>query len=146
MAAHVRSSRVALPVLFAALLLLFICVLAPGAAAQTTTSTIEGTVADASGAVVPGAEIRVTGTTLSAERTSTSDANGFYRVTALPAGNYTLSIAAKGFATRAVTLEVTLNRVIVFDVTLEVGGLAADRPANNRSLASSFSSVCMLSI
>jgi Carboxypeptidase regulatory-like domain/TonB dependent receptor/TonB-dependent Receptor Plug Domain len=125
MAAHVPSSRVALTVLFAPLLLLFICVLAPSAAAQTTTSTIEGTVTDASGAVVPGAEIRVTGTTLAAERTSTSDANGFYRVTALPAGNYTLSIAAQGFARRTVTLEVTLNRSVVFDVTLQVGGLEA---------------------
>ena len=35
--------------------------LAATAAAQTTTSTIEGTVTDASGAVIPGAEVTVRG-------------------------------------------------------------------------------------
>ena len=79
----------------ALLLLLLLFLLAPGAAAQTTTSTIEGKVTDATGAAVPGAEVSVSGTTLAAERSATTDATGFYRVTALPAGNYTLTIAAQ---------------------------------------------------
>ena len=107
----------------ALLLLLLLLLLAPSAAAQTTTSTIEGTVTDATGAVVPGAEVKVSGTTLAAERTATTGANGFYRVTALPAGNYTLAISAKGFATRTAALELTLNRVVIFDVTLQVEGV-----------------------
>ena len=101
---------------------LLVFLLAPSAAAQTTTSTIEGTVTDATGAVVPGAEVKVSGTTLAAERTATTGPNGFYRVTALPAGNYTLAISAPGFASRTTTLELTLNRVVTFDVTLQVGG------------------------
>ena len=64
---------------------LLLLLLASGAAAQTTTSTIEGTVTDSTGAVVPGAEIRVTGATLAAERSATTNAHGFYRVTAVPA-------------------------------------------------------------
>ena len=51
---------VARVVVMPALLLL----LAAGAAAQTTTSTLEGTVTDASGAVIQGAEVTVIGTTL----------------------------------------------------------------------------------
>ena len=92
-------------------------------AAQTTVSTIEGTVTDASGAVVPGATVRVSGTTLASERTVTTAANGVYRVTALPAGNYTLVISAPGFATRTLALELTLNRTANFDVSLAVEGV-----------------------
>jgi hypothetical protein len=106
-------------------LLLLLLLLAPGAAAQTTTSTIEGTVTDASGAVVSGAEVTVSGTTLASVRTATTGANGFYRVTALPAGTYTLAVSAKGFATRTAALELTLNRVAVLDVTLQLEGIEA---------------------
>ena len=106
-------------------LLLLLLLWAPSVAAQTTTSTIEGTVTDGSGAVVPGAAVKVSGTTLASERTATTGANGMYRITALPAGNYTLAISAKGFATRTAALELTLNRVVVLDVTLQIEGVAA---------------------
>lgn len=104
-------------------LLLLLTLLASSADAQTTTSTIEGTVTDATGAVVAGAEVKVSGTTLASERTATTGPNGFYRVTALPAGNYTLAISARGFGTRTAGLELTLNRVVVLDVTLQLEGL-----------------------
>jgi hypothetical protein len=109
----------------AATTLLLLLLLASGAEAQTTTSTIEGTVTDATGAVVSGAEVRVTGATLAADRTATTNAQGFYRVTALPAGDYTLAIMAKGFAARTVTLELTLNRVATIDIALQVEGIEA---------------------
>ena len=66
------------------------------ATAQTITSTIEGTVTDANGAVVAGAEVKASGTTLAAERSATTDAEGFYRLTALPAGTYTLTVSQTG--------------------------------------------------
>ncbi len=97
-------------------------VLASPAAAQTT-STIEGTVSDASGAVIPGAEVNVRGETISAERRATTDAKGFYRVTALPAGTYTVTVTFSGLSPNAATLDVTLNRVVTFDVTMQVGGV-----------------------
>src|SRR6185436_18287383 len=102
--------------------LLLLCLLARSAAAQTT-ATIEGTVTDTTGAVVPGATVKVSGTTLASERTATTGAEGVYRVTALPAGNYTLDISASGFATRTVPFELTLNRVLVVNVTLQVQGV-----------------------
>jgi outer membrane receptor protein involved in Fe transport len=110
------ARRVATRVAFVLAILLL---LVPRAGAQTT-STIEGTVTDGTGAVVTGAEIKVSGKTVAAERTAATSANGFYRVTALPAGDYTLTITAKGFAPRTVVLELTLNRVAVLDVTLQL--------------------------
>jgi len=66
------------------------------AVAQTTTSNIEGTVTDANGAVIAGATVKASGTTLAAERTATTNAEGFYRLAALPAGTYTVSISQAG--------------------------------------------------
>jgi hypothetical protein len=97
--------------------------LAAPVAAQTTTSTIAGTVTDASGGVIQGAEVSVRGETVAAERRATTDARGEYRLTALPAGTYTITVTAPGLAPSAATLEVTLNRVVTFDVSMQVGGV-----------------------
>ena len=103
--------------------LAILLVLPAAAAAQTTTATLEGTVTDASGAVIPGASVGVIGVTLAAERTAITDARGVYRLTALPAGTYTVTVTAAGLATTAASLELTLNRVVTFDVMLQVGGV-----------------------
>jgi hypothetical protein len=68
------------------------------ASAQTTTSTIEGTIGDAKKAVVAGAQVVVKNAALGIERTVQTDESGFYRVTALPAGSYSVSVSAAGFA------------------------------------------------
>jgi len=113
--------RLEIPRVVVILAMLFL--LAPPAAAQTTTSTLEGTVTDTSGAVIPGAEVTVRGTTIAAERSATTDAKGMYRVTALPAGTYTVTVSFTGLATSAATLEVTLNRVVTYDAVLQVSGV-----------------------
>ncbi len=94
------------------------------AAAQTTTSTIEGTVADSKKAVVAGAQVVVKNPALGIERTASTDAEGLFRVTALPAGVYSIAVSATGFAPRTFeNIEVTLNRTLRFDVDLEVGAV-----------------------
>lgn len=94
------------------------------AAAQTTVSTIEGTIKDPQGSVVAGAQVVVKSAALGIERTATSDAEGFYRITALPAGNYSLTITHTGFATRTFDdVELTVNRTLRLDIPLEVGAV-----------------------
>src|SRR5689334_7490615 len=100
-------------------LLVVLCFLltAATAPAQTTISTIEGTIKDAQGSVISGAQVVVKSQSLGIERTATSDANGFYRVTALPAGNYTLTITHTGSANRTFyNTELTLNRTLTLDI------------------------------
>ena len=106
-------------------LVLFLLLLFPlSALAQTTVSTIEGTIKDAQGSVVSGADVKVRSAALDKEYTATSDANGFYRITALPAGNYSLTITHTGFSTRTYdTIELTVNRTLVLDIALEVGAV-----------------------
>lgn len=94
--------------------------------AQTITSTIQGTVTDPNGSVVAGATVKVTGATLAAERTATTDEDGFYRLTALPAGTYTLMITMSGFAPDSSNIELTLNRVVTIDVRLQVGDIRGE--------------------
>ena len=108
------------------LILIFFGFSSSTATAQTTTSTIEGTVTDANGAVIAGATVRASGTTLAAERTATTDAQGFYRLAALPAGTYTVTISQAGFATSTSNIELTLNRTVPFDVQLQVGSGKAE--------------------
>jgi hypothetical protein len=113
--------------------------------AQTTTSSIEGTVTDATGAVIQGAEVTARGATLAAERRTTTDAKGVYRLAALPAGTYTVSVAFAGLVTRTAALEVTLNRVVTFDATLEVGGvqetIAVSAPALDLSTSATTTTI-----
>jgi hypothetical protein len=65
--------------------------------AQTISSSILGIVVDPAGSVVPGAEIRLTNQGTAAVNTILSDASGFFRITNVFAGSYTVAVQAKGF-------------------------------------------------
>lgn len=78
----------------------FCCALAAPAVAQTqiTAGVIQGTVVDASGGVVPGANIEARNLDTNATRTITSDADGRFAFLQLPSGRYTLTVTKDGFA------------------------------------------------
>lgn len=98
--------------------------LAPRVGAQTTTSTIEGTVKDAQGSLVAGAQVTAKSNNLAVERTATTDESGHYRLTALPAGTYGVSVSHSGFAPYTLDrVELTVNRTLTLNVQLEVGAL-----------------------
>src|ERR1700704_5544689 len=61
-----------------------------GIQAQTIFGRISGTVEDKQGAVVPNASITVTDTATNLLRTTTTNESGFYTVTNLPPGTYTV--------------------------------------------------------
>src|SRR2546429_4799402 len=62
-----------------------------------TTGKIAGMVTDSSGAAVPNATVTVKGTSLMAERTTGTGADGAYLFDLLPLGTYEVTVAAKGF-------------------------------------------------
>jgi carboxypeptidase family protein len=86
-------SRRATPLLY----LLLTLVLDAGTAAQTITGRISGTITDTNGAALPGATVKVTNTATRNVRTAMSDPNGFYVVTNLSVGDYTVTVEAKDF-------------------------------------------------
>src|SRR5579871_15281 len=93
-------------------------------AQATVTSNITGTVTDASGLAVPGAEVQVTQTETGLVRTVASGADGGYLVTNLPVGPYRLQVTKQGFSTYAqsgIVLQVNSNPTI--NVALKVGAV-----------------------
>ena len=125
-------------------LLLAVCVMTPAADAQTITSELRGTVTDATGAVLKGASVEVDGPT--GQRDTLSDDHGFFRLSILPPGTYTVTVRRDGFQP-VVLDEVTLalDRTITLDVELVVGQteqvtVRGDAPVADRS-RSSLSSV-----
>ena len=66
--------------------------------AQQLTATLSGTATDQTDARIPGASILVVSDTTGDKRDSKADNDGFWSVTALPPGTYTVTVSAKGFA------------------------------------------------
>jgi hypothetical protein len=90
---RILSQRFCLPVFFLALLLL----VTSAAFAQLTTADILGTVTDATGAVVPSANITLTNLGTNEKRTGQSNGSGDYSFTLLPVGHYSITVKAGGF-------------------------------------------------
>ena len=112
-----------------ALLLLLLCLIAPrDAVAQAGTGTLTGRIVDAQGASIPGALVTVTEEATGAVRTTTSDVEGGFRLSGLPAGRYTVEVTLGGFAPLKVT-EVPLAPAEVRgleNLQLKVGQLDGD--------------------
>jgi outer membrane receptor protein involved in Fe transport len=113
--------RIKLLTLLAAAVLL---VPSPTLAQIGQTATLAGTVADQSGAVLPGVTVTVTGESLiGGARSVVTDENGVYRFPALPPGTYTVSAELSGFkpfSQESVRLQ--LGQTITVDARLEIGG------------------------
>jgi outer membrane receptor protein involved in Fe transport len=95
------------------------------AAGQGVFGSITGTVADASGGVLPGATVTVTNVATNVARILTTNAAGVYSATSLIPGSYQVSASLGGFKTAvvgAVTLQVNANQKV--DLTLQVGQAA----------------------
>ena len=90
--------------------------------AQTVNGSFRGTVADQTGAAVPGAVVRITNAGTGVTRETKTDATGAYMVTNEPPAVYNFSVSFQGFATLenpGVTLLVNQNATL--DFTLQPG-------------------------
>ena len=104
------------------LILLFVGVLSVTAQFN---SSIDGTVTDPTGNVVPDAAVRVTNVATGVVHSTTTAASGVYRVPSLPPGTYRVTVSKEGFNTMVqenVTLESV--RVQTVPIVLKVGALA----------------------
>ena len=107
------------------LCVLMIAGLACTSAWGQATAQISGSVRDQSGAVLPGAEIKVTQTETGISRNTISNETGFFNLPNLALGPYRLEVALPGFRAyvqTGIVLQVNSNPVI--NAVLEVGQVA----------------------
>src|SRR5690348_1971165 len=94
----------------------------PVARAQSPTGGISGTITDASGAVIPGAQVTITEVSTGRTIKATSNSAGLFVVDALLPSVYNVAVEAKGFAPAAVNnLTVSAGQVLNESVRLKVG-------------------------
>ncbi len=94
---------------------------------QGNNGSIEGTVADSNGAVVPNATVTVTsiGTTTGFNRTVTANSNGAFTMPNLQPGTYRVTTTASGFAERSQEVTVVVDRATPINAVLQIAGVAA---------------------
>jgi hypothetical protein len=89
---------------------------------QVGTGTVRGVVRDASGAVLPGATVRLLDSGNRTEATAISDANGAFAVAA-PVGTHRVTVEIPGFMTHAQAVSVSLGATTQMDAVLRLGAL-----------------------
>ena len=100
-----------------------LCVSPAGVLAQSGAGSIQGTVHDSTGAVIPGAKIYILNTATGAANETASNGSGFYSQPALIVGPYSISVDAPDMAKWKTTLTLEVGQTAVLDPTLAVGDL-----------------------
>jgi Carboxypeptidase regulatory-like domain/TonB-dependent Receptor Plug Domain/TonB dependent receptor len=103
-------------------LLILSALLVLQATAQGGSSTISGTIKDATGSVVPGARVRVTNDQTGAAQSTITNDTGVFRAGSLAPGSYRVEVEAEGFQKLLRgPLTVEVGQVIALDLGLELG-------------------------
>ena len=98
--------------------------LASFAVAQERFGSIEGTVKDQAGAVIPGATVRIEGNAFN--RTATANEEGFFRIVAVPPGEYRVTASSSNFsASQPTTATIVLGQATVIDFGLQPSSVSA---------------------
>lgn len=119
------SCRSVLRTLFAGILIALIVVVAhTPLRAQSDTGSIVGTVADPTGAAIPGADITITNNDNGLQLKATSNAAGEFNVAAVSRGNYTAKIDAPGFQSQVQSFTLTVTQIQTLLFKLQPGAVS----------------------
>ena len=111
--------------LIATVVLTLFVALTANAQSQITTGTIQGTVLDANGAVVPGANVDIKNLETNSSRTLTTDEEGRFNAPQLQPGRYSVTIAKQGFATtQDPNVVLTVGQTLPLNFALKVSSVA----------------------
>jgi hypothetical protein len=103
----------------------FVLIFAPFMAAQQTNGIVQGTVADAAGAVVAGADVTIVSDNTDFSRSVPSGTDGSYAFTELPPGRYHVKVTKQGFKTETEQdIELHVGSTVVLNIKLTVGSVS----------------------
>ncbi|HWZ51453.1 MAG TPA: carboxypeptidase-like regulatory domain-containing protein [Granulicella sp.] len=91
--------------------------------AQTNTTSLNGTVADPSGALMSGAVITALNPATGLSQTARTGAKGDYAFDQIPPGKYSVTVTASGFSDQTRTVELLVNSPVKMNFTLSVGAV-----------------------
>ncbi len=92
------------------------------AAAGGNSATIDGTVTDPTGAVIPGMTVEIQNPVSQYSRTATTDEEGKFSFSNVPPNNYHLVVSGAGFVSYIQDVDVHSAVPILLKITLQVGG------------------------
>ena len=120
-----RAAPISLVVsVFIAFLILSACSV-PGHAQYA--ASLQGTVADPTGAVIPDAKVTLTDKETNRTLTAQSNGSGTYTIGALEPSNYKVEVSRTGFKNKVVdNVRILANQPNALNVTLEVGATSAE--------------------
>jgi hypothetical protein len=94
------------------------------AIAQSGAGSIQGTVKDSTGAIIPGAIIHVVNTATHVAYDTKSNSTGFYQAPGLFTGRYALTVTAPGMKTYKTSIELLVAQNAVIDPMLPAGSVS----------------------
>jgi hypothetical protein len=108
--------------LLAVPLILALALLTASLSAQSLiTGDIVGSVTDPSGAVIPGATVKLTGLDTGSAQSTESNASGEYRFSLLKPGRYMVTASQQGFEKSERAVSVTVGQIITANLALTLG-------------------------
>src|SRR5580658_2909298 len=95
-----------------------------GAWSQTQLATVSGTIADPTGAVIPGVSVTIVNPGTGLKRRGLTDTAGEYRFVGLPTGNYSLRLEKTGFQSQTRDgIQLTSAAEVMIDSRLAIGNI-----------------------
>src|ERR1700736_2700065 len=93
------------------------------ARAQGVYASLEGKIVDSSGGSVAKAAVTAVNSATGFSRSTQSSDSGDYRLQALPAGDYTVSVELAGFRKQSAGITLQVGQAATLDLTLSPGNI-----------------------
>ncbi|MGB6197991.1 MAG: carboxypeptidase-like regulatory domain-containing protein, partial [Candidatus Acidiferrales bacterium] len=87
-------------------------------------SSLQGVVQDANGAVIPGATVTLTNNATGVSQTTATGGQGDFRLVSLAPGSYQVTTTAKGFTTSSVAVTLQTEQNMNVPVTLSIASMS----------------------